>query len=173
MQFSSKDNYTDLQHLMSGDLCSCSFILEKDTKTRRKVLQLVTEAPPPWPTSGSSGYQQVSDGNSPPRRSLVALHWFTGCDALLIPTSLEPEFKIYFFLCFIKSHLFPSLDMKACNILHYGRWAVGRATSHCTTSRCTSRDGSAGELAKAIHHQPLSSSCNTSVWLVLKYQHRS
>lgn len=131
-------------------------------KQKGKVLQLVTGARPPCPTLVGSGYQQVGDRNSLPRTSLVAFHRSTsGCDALFISISLEFAFKIFFFFPWaFPSHLFPGWNMKACNILLYARWAVGR-------------DGSAGELAKASRPQPLSSSCNTSVWLVLKYQHRS
>lgn len=125
MQFSSKDNNTDLQHLSSGDLCSCSSIPEKDVKTRQKgeALEPVTEAHSPRPTCVSTIRSAM--GTNPPTPSLVTLCCFIGCDAL-------SSWHFFFARAFI-GHLFPGLNTKACSILRYTMWAVGRSghiTSH-------------------------------------------
>lgn len=77
MQLSSKGNNSDLQHLMPDNLCSCSFITEKGTKTNREqeVLQLVTRAHP-LPAAqqrvpAGQQWEQPMDN-----AALVALHCF-------------------------------------------------------------------------------------------------
>lgn len=104
-----------------------------------------------------------------------------GCDVARISTSLELAFKMVFFLCFYKRYLFPGLSTKAGNILHYARWAVGRA-GHITSyqqrwvSWGTSKGHPSPALELLLQHQCLTGNSSTitevAAYSKLVYQSR-